>query len=320
MGPVDSRELVALNWIGHTKNGVTTMTYQIALLGTGTMGIGMGKNLLKAGFRVTAYNRTPAKAEPLSEAGAEIAGTPAEAARGADVILSMLSDEDASRAAWLGEHGALNAAKPGAVLVESSTVRPSWIAEFAALAAKRSLALLDAPVTGSRVQAEGGQLIFLVGGDADVLDRLRPVLAAMSKEIVHLGPVGSGARMKLINNFLAGVQLASLAEALAWIERGGLDRDQALRVLKSGAPGSPLLGAMAARMVEATYEVNFLLPLMGKDLRYASADAAAVGVDLRSAKAAGTRFTDAIDAGYTEKDMSAVIEPLRDSSHKGRHC
>jgi 3-hydroxyisobutyrate dehydrogenase len=286
---------------------------QIALLGTGTMGIGMGENLLKAGFRVTAYNRTPVKAAPLSEAGAQVAATPAEAVRDADVILSILSDEDASRSAWLGEHGALNSAKPGAVLVESSTVRPSWIAEFAALAAQRSLALLDAPVTGSRAQAAGGQLIFLVGGEADVLDSVRPVLAAMSKEIVHLGPVGSGARMKLINNFLAGVQLASLAEALAWVERGGLDRDQALKVLKNGAPGSPLLCAMAARMVEATYEVNFLLPLMAKDLRYASADAAAVGVDLRSAKAAGTRFADAVEAGYSEKDMSAVIEPLRHS-------
>jgi 3-hydroxyisobutyrate dehydrogenase len=133
----------------------------------------------------------------------------------------------------------------------------------------------------------------------------------MSKEIVLLGATGSGARMKLINNFLCGVQVASLAEGLAWIERSGLDREQALKVLKHGAPGSPLLGAISGRMIEATYEVNFLLSLMDKDLRYAAADAATLGVDLRTAKTAERRFSEAIDAGYSEKDMSSVIEPLR---------
>jgi 3-hydroxyisobutyrate dehydrogenase len=201
--------------------------------------------------------------------------------------------------------------KPGAVLVESSTVTPAWIHELAGLAAERKLDLLDAPVTGSRAQAEEGQLIFLTGGDAAVLERARPVLAAMSKDIVLLGPVGSGARMKLINNFLCGVQIASLAEGLVWIERSGLDRDQALTVLKNGAPGSPLLSAISARMVDATYDVNFLLSLMDKDLRYAEKDAAALGIDLRMARTAEQRFDEAAKAGYADKDMSAVIEPLR---------
>lgn len=287
------------------------MKEQVAILGLGTMGTGMAKNLLKAGFIVSAYNRTRAKAEQLAAAGARVADTPAEAARNADVIVSMLSDENASRATWTGENGALNSAKPGAVLVESSTVTPAWIAELAELAIKRSVELLDAPVTGSRVQAECGQLIFLVGGNAAIVERVRPVLAAMSKETVHLGPVGSGARMKLINNFLCGVQVASLAEGLAWIERSGLDRDQALKVLKNGAPGSPLLGAMSARMIDATYDVNFLLSLMCKDLHYAGLDAATVGVELRTAETAETRFAEAAKAGYADKDMAAVIEPLR---------
>jgi 3-hydroxyisobutyrate dehydrogenase len=289
------------------------MTQQVAILGLGTMGMGMAKNLLKAGFSVTAYNRTPAKAAPLAALGARIATTPADAARDADVVISMLSDDDASRATWTGEQGALTGAKEGAVLVESSTVTPSWIAELAGLAAlapERGLSLLDAPVTGSRVQAEGGQLIFLVGGDAAVLERARPVLAAMSKEIVALGPVGSGARMKLINNFLSGVQVASLAEGIAWIERSGLDREQALKVLCNGAPGSPLFATVSARMVAATYEVNFLLPLMGKDLHYASVDAATLGLELRMARTAESRFAEA-GPGYSGKDMSAVIEPLR---------
>jgi 3-hydroxyisobutyrate dehydrogenase len=288
---------------------------KVAILGLGTMGAGMAKNLLAAGFPVTVYNRTRTKAEPLAAAGARVAGSPADAARDADVIISMLSEENASRAAWTGsragEEGALAAARAGAVLIESSTVTPNWIADLAAMANARGLVLLDAPVTGSRMQAESGQLNFLVGGDAEALERVRPVLAAMSKEIVHLGPSGSGARMKLINNFLAGVQVASLAEALAWIERGGLDREQALTVLKNGAPGSPLVAAISARMVEAKYDVNFLLSLMDKDLRYATADAATVGVDLRAASSAEARFSDAMAAGFSEKDMSAVIEPLR---------
>lgn len=289
------------------------MAQQVALLGLGTMGIGMAKNLLKAGFPLSVYNRTPAKAQPLAAEGARIAKTPADAARDADVILSMVSDDDASRSTWTGEHGALSGAKANAVLVESSTVTPEWIAELAALAAKHNLDLLDAPVTGSRVQADAGQLIFLTGGNPAALERARPVLAAMSKDIVLLGPTGSGARMKLINNFLCGVQVTSLAEGLAWIERSGLDREQALKVLKNGAPGSPLLGAISDRMVAATYEVNFLLSLMNKDLHYAQRDAATLGIDLRTAKTAEALFSEAARLGFGDKDMSAVIEPLRTS-------
>jgi 3-hydroxyisobutyrate dehydrogenase len=120
--------------------------------------------------------------------------------------------------------------------------------------------------------------------------------------------------MKLINNFLSGVQVASLAEGLAWIERSGLDREQALNVLKDGAPGSPVLGVVSARMANSSYDVNFLLSLMRKDLRYAGLDAATLGLDLETAKAAESRFASAIDAGYGDKDMSAVIEPLRAST------
>ena len=283
----------------------------VAILGLGTMGFGMANNLLKAGFPLTVYNRTRAKAEPLAADGARIGISPADAARDADVILSMLSDDAASRSTWTGDTGALHHAKPGAVLIESSTVTPGWITELAVLAEKQKLHLLDAPVTGSRAQAKAGQLNFLVGGDASILERIKPVLAAMSKEVIYLGPIGSGARMKLINNFLCGVQVASLAEGLTWIERSGLDRDQALNVLKHGAPGSPLFGAISERMVNATYEVNFLLSLMRKDLGYAQADAATLGLDLRTAEIARARFTEAEQTGYAEKDMSAVVEPVR---------
>jgi 3-hydroxyisobutyrate dehydrogenase len=275
------------------------------------MGGGMAANLLKAGFPLAVYNRTAAKAEPLVSRGARLALTPAEAVQGASVVISMLADDAASREVWLGKMGALAAIEPDAILIESSTVSPAWIAEFAGLAAERGAELLDAPVTGSRVQAEGGQLSFLVGGSERALETARPVLQAMSKVIVHLGPLGSGAKMKLINNFLCGVQVASLAEGLTWIERSGLDREKAISILKAGAPGSPLLGAISGRMMSQSYAVNFLLKLMTKDLLYAQTEAARCDVELSTAKVARSLFERAIAEGLGEQDMASVIEPLR---------
>lgn len=287
------------------------MNRNVAILGLGTMGSGMAVNLLKAGFSLSVYNRTVAKAQALIDRGALLAQTPAEAAKGASVVISMLADDLASREVWLGKEGALEAVDEGATLIESSTVSPAWIAELSVLAEKRGAYLLDAPVTGSRVQAEAGQLSFLVGGSHAALQGATPVLEVMSKEIVHLGRVGSGAKMKLINNFMCGVQIASLAEGLTWIERSGLDREKALSVLKSGAPGSPLLGAISARMVNRNYTVNFLLSLMTKDLLYAQNEAASFDVDLKTAEAARGLFEAAIAEGYGDEDMSSVIEPLR---------
>jgi 3-hydroxyisobutyrate dehydrogenase len=283
----------------------------VALLGLGTMGSGMATNLLKAGFPLAVYNRTAAKAEALAAQGARVATTPADAAKGAQVILSILADDAASRETWTGADGALAAAQKDAVLIESSTVSPAWVAELGGLATARGLDLLDAPVTGSRIQAEGGQLIFLVGGSETALTRATPVLQTMSKEIVHLGPSGSGAKIKLLNNFLCGVQIASLAEGIAWLEHSGLDRDKALSILKNGAPGSPLLANISARMTARDYTVNFLLKLMAKDLDYAYAAAAESGVDLTTAANASALFERAIAAGYSEVDMSSVVEPLR---------
>lgn len=287
------------------------MPENVAILGLGTMGSGMAANLLKAGFPLTVYNRTAAKAQPLVDAGARLASTPADAVQGASVVLSMLADDAASRNVWLGTGGALAAADTRAILIESSTVSPVWIAELADEASRRGLQFLDAPVTGSRMQAEAGQLSFLVGGSDATLAAVTPVLQAMSKEILHLGPVGSGAKLKLINNFLCGVQIASLAQGLTWIERSGLDREKSLTFLKTGAPGSPVLGALSARMAAHNYAVNFMLKLMAKDLLYAQNEAARCDVDLTTAQVARSLFEDAVAKGFGEVDMSAVIEPLR---------
>lgn len=283
----------------------------VALLGLGTMGRGMAANLLKAGFPLTVWNRTQTKAKPFAAQGARVASTPAEAVKGAQLVISILADDNASREAWLGKDGALAAAERGAVLVESSTASPHWIAELGAAAQMHGCELLDAPVTGSRLQAEGGQLNFLVGGSEEAFTKARPALEAMSRKIAHLGPLTSGAKMKLLNNFLCGVQLASLAEGMAWLERSGLDRDQAIELLKAGAPGSPLLSGMADRMTKDLETVNFSLALLAKDMAYAHASAAEAGVDLTTAANAKQLLDRAIAIGYGEKDMANVVEVIR---------
>jgi len=283
----------------------------VAMLGLGTMGGGMAGRLLAAGFETTVWNRTAARAQPLLDAGARLAGSPRLAASRADIVIAMVADDEASRSVWLGDEGALAGTSGGTIAIESSTVSPAWIEELARAAAGRGCEFLDAPVTGTRPHAAAGQLRFLVGGDPQVFARAQPVFAAMGRDAIHLGGIGSGARLKLVNNFLCGVHAASFAEALAVIERSGLDRAQAIRVLMEGAPGSGMVKVMAERMTARDYAPNFALALMKKDLAYARTEAAHQRVDLTTAAAAERLFDRAIEAGKGGLDLSAVIEPLR---------
>jgi 3-hydroxyisobutyrate dehydrogenase len=287
------------------------MPTKSGFLGLGLMGSGMAARLLAAGYPLTVWNRTRERARPLAELGATVADSPARAAEGAEIIFSMLADDAACRAAWLGEDGALESARAGAVLVESSTVTVGWVEELSKAAEARGLALVDAPVTGSKAQAAGGQLLFLAGGPAEAVERVAPALRSMGRDVIHLGPTGSGARMKLINNFLCGVQIASLAEALAMIERSDLEPAKAVGVLTQGAPGSPLVNAISARMMQRQYEPNFYLQLMAKDLQYATVGAAEQGVDAMTGTAALRVFERAMAAGLGEQDIAAVVEPFR---------
>ena len=223
----------------------------------------------------------------------------------------MVADDAASRAMWLGPDGAIAGAARGAVLVECSTLTVAWVHELAQAVAARGAEFVDAPVTGSKAAAANGELNFLVGGSATALEIIRPALMAMGRGITHLGPTGSGALLKLINNFLAGVHVAAFGEALAWIERTGLDRAQALAFLSESAVGSPVTKTMAARMGAADFTPNFFLKLMAKDLGYAIGEAAKSGQTLTSAAMALQLFQRAIAAGHGDKDMSAVVEPLR---------
>jgi 3-hydroxyisobutyrate dehydrogenase len=284
---------------------------RVALIGLGLMGSGMARRLLGAGFPLSVYNRNPERAAPLAAEGAHAAASPREAAARADVVLTMVADDAAARAVWLGEQGALAGAARGTVLVECSTVSVEWIDELARAAAAAGCELLDAPVTGSRTHAASGELSFLVGGPLAALETARPVLAAMSRAIVHVGATGRGALLKLVNNFLCGVQAASLAEALALIERSGLDRAKALEVLTNGAPGSPLVKTLSARMTASDYTPNFLLTLMAKDLSYAMREGGRHGVALTTAASALELYEQAIGDGRGDEDFSVVVEPLR---------
>ncbi len=284
---------------------------KIALLGLGLMGSGMAGRLLDAGYPLTIWNRTPDKTQALADRGAKVAQSPRQAVAGATVVISMLADVPVCRDVWLGRGEAILGTAPGTVLVESSTVTVEWIEELDRAAREHGCELVDAPVTGSKPQAAAGQLLFLAGGSSAALGSITPILKAMGRDVVHVGPVGSGARLKLINNFLSGSQAAALAEALSLIERSGLDAEKSLGVLTEGAPGSPLVKLLSGRMVARQYEPNFLLRLMAKDLRYAVSEADHQGLDLDMGRAALRVFEHAISAGQGEDDMSAVVEQFR---------
>ena len=283
---------------------------RISFLGLGLMGAAMARRLLDHGFELTVWNRNPRRADALVRAGARIAATPADAARDAEAVIAMLADDAASRAVWLGEAGALAAMARGALAIESSTLTAGWVRELGAQAGARGVSFLDAPVTGSKLQAEQGALNFLIGGDAAVVERAAALFAAMGRGQVHVGPTGSGALLKLINNFMCGVQLASLGEAIAMARRSGLDVRRVADVLAAGSPGSPIVKMVVERMVSRDYTPNFLVPLMVKDLTYAMETFAAEGIELADARAARQRFIEAADAGYRDKDIASVVEPL----------
>jgi 3-hydroxyisobutyrate dehydrogenase len=284
---------------------------RVALFGLGIMGGGMARRLIGAGFPLAVFNRDPDKAAALAREGATAASTPREAAAGASIAISMVADDQASRSIWLGPDGALAALEPGAVLIESSTLTVAWIRELAEAAAAQGCELLDAPVTGSKMQAATGELTFLVGGSATALEKARPVLAAMGKSIVPLGPTGSGALLKLINNFLCGIQAVSTGEALTLIEQSGLDRGKAIEFLSGAAPGSPILKTMFARMTSGDLSPNFRMALMAKDMEYAIKEGERHGVSLTTAALALSAFTRAMAAGHGNQDFAAVVEPIR---------
>jgi 3-hydroxyisobutyrate dehydrogenase len=272
------------------------------------MGSRMATHLLKAGHELTVWNLRPEAANKLAGAGAKATTTPREAAEGNDFIVAMISNDEASRHVWLDEsNGALLGAKAGAIAIESSTLTPAWVGELAGAMSKVGVTLLDAMVSGSTPQAESGQLVFLVGGDAESLKRAEPVLKPLGSSIQHAGPTGCGALAKLTTNTLMGVGLTTLAEMIGMLKRQGVDPKPVLKAVSATAMWNPHLTRDAESMLSGNFETHFPIKLLEKDLGYtvktAGGDAAVPTVS-----AVRAVFKKAIDENLGDLNMTAVVK------------
>ena len=281
----------------------------VGFAGIGRMGLAMARNLLGAGFPLVVWNRTPERCAPLVDAGARAAAEPAALAA-ADVVVTMVSDAQAAHSV-LVESGLLAGLRPGSVVLEMSTIGPTAVAELAAEALRHDVHLLDAPVSGSVSVAEAAQLFAMVGGDREAYELVTPVLDAMTKGHVLLGPSGAGAAMKLAVNAMIAVTNESLAETLALAERFGIERERAYDVLASGVLASPfLLYKRGAFLHPDTEPVAFTTALMRKDTSLAQDLAARLGVRIPTAAAAASVLDEALANGLADADMASVIRLL----------
>ena len=288
------------------------MGARIAFLGTGVMGVGMAGRLLGAGHRVSVYNRTAAKAEPLGAQGAVLAASPREAAKGADAVFAMVGDDDASTAVWTGPDGALAGdCAEGAFAVECSTLSHDWALELGQTAAGRGLRYLDCPVTGLPDAAAAGRLTLLVGAARADLIAARDLLDPLCADIIHFGPVGAGTAYKLLVNLMGAVQIAAAAEGLLIAEKAGLDASQVAGAIGRGAAASPQVIVKSRQMVEGEEAVTFAAKWRVKDIRYGLALARKLGQETPFGQAAFEAFQKLIDQGLAEENESRVIDMLR---------
>lgn len=243
---------------------------KVAFIGLGRMGHGMAGRYLDAGFSVAVWNRSKAKAEDLIARGARWASSPADAADGADAVVTMVADDEASRAVWLGKDGAAEKMKAGSLAIECSTVSHQHALDMARELRGRGLIYIDCPVTGLPQAAASGKLTLLVGAELGDLDRAKPYLAPIGDVIRHFGAVGTGTVFKLINNLMGAVQIASLAEGVAMAERAGLDMNLVAEALATGAVASPQVIRHSKRMVARDFAgASFTTALRHKDAAYA---------------------------------------------------
>ena len=282
----------------------------LAFVGLGAMGSRLTKRLLDAGYAVTGYNRTASKARALVDAGMRLAATPREAAAAADVVFTMVTDNDALRAVAFGADGVIAGLRRGATLVEMSTVSPDVTREIGAAVAAHGASMLDAPVSGSTVSVEQGVASVQVGGDAAVLDRVRPYLLAMGPNgVTHVGALGIAKAMKVATNLGVAVQILAFCEAVALAEKSGIPRELAVDALMRSVIASPLvkyrgpfvLGKMAAHAA-------FPVAMIQKDLQLALDQARAVGVPVPLTALTQEWMTKARDLG--DHDFAVVFDVL----------
>ncbi len=288
----------------------------VAFIGLGAMGSLMAKNLAAAGMTLRVFNRQIERTREFTEMGVPAFDTPATAAQGADFVVSMVADDDATRSVMLGAEGVVGAANPGTVIIDSSTNTPSASREVAQRAAERGIAYLDAPVSGSLPQARGRELVFMVGGERAAFERAQPLFAAMGRQTSYMGTSGSGASIKLINNMLSGTVSTALAEALTVAEAAGLDAKEVQEVLGEGATASRLLKGKMPKMLGRDFSPQFQLSLMEKDLRYFLALAQSVDVPAPIASLVRSQLQSARRAGLGGLDVAAVY--LQSSGRQAR--
>ena len=239
---------------------------RIGFIGLGLMGTPIVLNLLKAGFAVTVWNRTQAKAATALEAGAEWAETIPALARASDIVMMMVTDAAASETVICGADGVLDHARSGTILIDMGSIAPEMSRSLAERAAARDVAMLDAPVTGNPNVARAGKLGIMVGGDAAVLDRVRPVLEALSAVIVHAGPSGAGSTLKLVNNLILGIAIEAVAEALVLARKAGIDPDCVRQITSVGGARTGAMETRGARMIAGDFSPHFSADNMHKDL------------------------------------------------------
>ncbi len=278
----------------------------VGLIGLGLMGKPMGRNLLKAGFPLVVWNRSRARTDELVREGAKLGANPREVAALADVLITIVSDPPAVEEVLWGAEGALGGLQRGSVLIDSSTISPELARRAAAACGERGVDFLDAPVTGGTWGAEKGELIFMVGGKADVLERVKPVLEAVGKRFFLLGPNGAGQTVKLAMNLILALQVEALAEALALVTASGVPGERLVEVMQSSMARSGVLDVKAPQILKNEFPASFPLRLMHKDMRLALELAKQKGVTLPAGAAAYATYSAVKDASKDDPDFAAV--------------
>ena len=280
---------------------------KIGFIGLGLMGSGMSMNLVKAGFPVTVWNRTASKMEPLIEAGAEGAGSPKEVAENSDIVVSIVTDSQDVEEVILGPEGAIHGARPGAVVIDMSTISPSVTRRIAEELGKKGVGMLDAPVSGGAIGARDGTLSIMVGGEDETFQECLPIFEAMGRTVTHVGGNGMGQTVKLVNQILVGTTMLGVAEALMFAKKSGVDLEKCHAAVSGGAAGSWQLTNNGARLLKGDHEPGFKVKDYLKDLRLIMEAAADVNMPLVGTSVVHQMFRSLEAEGLTQKGTQAVI-------------
>lgn len=256
------------------------MDKKIGFIGLGIMGMPMARNLMKAGFAVTVYNRTTSKADKLVAEGAKKAGSPKEAAKGNSVIITIVSDTPDVESVILGESGVIEGVETDAVVIDMSTISPQATQKMAERIKEKGAYMLDAPVSGGDQGAINGTLSIMVGGDTGIFERCRPIFEAMGRTITHVGSNGMGQTVKLMNQILVSGTLNAVVESLIFAKKSGVDLEKAIEAVKGGAAGSWQLSNLAPRIISRDFSPGFMVDLLQKDLNLIMGAAEVVKVPL----------------------------------------